>query len=92
MVDERSVRVRVTGKVQGVGFRYATERAANAIGVHGFVRNLSDRSVEAVFEGVGTAVEQALSFVRAGPPGAEVEKIEVENIASQHHESFEVRY
>lgn len=92
MADERSVRVRVTGRVQGVGFRYATERAAQAIGVHGFVRNLPDRSVEAVFEGVEKAVEQALSFVRAGPPGARVERIEIEDITSQHHESFEVRY
>jgi acylphosphatase len=67
----------VRGHVQGVWFREATRRAAQALGVSGWVRNLPDGRVEAVFEGDVEPVERALGFVRQGPPHARVEGIEV---------------
>jgi acylphosphatase len=88
---ERCVRVRISGIVQGVGFRYATQRTAVALGVRGYVRNLPDRSVEAVFEGSVSIVEQALSFVRNGPRGSQVEDVEIEPLAPQGYPGFEIR-
>jgi acylphosphatase len=73
----RRARVRVRGLVQGVFFRQSTARAAEQAGVAGSVRNLSDGSVEAVFEGPAEAVERLVAFVRTGPPDAEVREVEV---------------
>ena len=66
------VRVRVVaeGRVQGVYFRQSTVGEARRLGVDGWVRNLPDGRVEAVFEGEPAAVAQAVAFVREGPPRA----------------------
>jgi len=65
--------------VQGVGFRFFTEAAAAREGIHGWVRNLPDGTVEAVAEGDAYAVERFERSLRHGPPGARVEHIEVEH-------------
>ncbi len=64
--------------MQGVGFRFAVERAANSRGVAGWVRNRADGAVEAVFEGEPEDVEALVDFCRRGPRGAVVERVEVE--------------
>jgi acylphosphatase len=70
-------RVLVHGFVQGVGFRFAAERAARSRGVAGWVRNRSDGAVEAVFEGERDDVEALVDFCRRGPRGAQVERVDV---------------
>jgi len=70
-------RVIAHGRVQGVGFRYALERAAEARGVTGWVRNRADGILEAVFEGEPEAVESLVRFCGEGPRGAAVERVEV---------------
>jgi acylphosphatase len=67
----------VHGFVQGVGFRFAVEHEARSRGVSGWVRNRSDGTVEAVFEGEPEPVEALVGFCRRGPRGAEVSRIEV---------------
>jgi acylphosphatase len=67
----------VHGRVQGVWFRQSTAERAQALGVSGWVCNLDDGGVEAVFEGAPDAVGRALDFVRSGPPRAEVTECEV---------------
>jgi acylphosphatase len=85
----------VTGRVQGVWFRESTRRRAEELGVCGFVRNLADGRVEAVFEGDAPAVRAALEFVHHGPPHAEVTDVQTEEEAlpegSATCEGFEVR-
>jgi acylphosphatase len=77
-VSEGDVRVelRIFGRVQGVGFRYATEREARALGLRGFVRNLADGSVEIVAEGDQGAVERLIAWAKHGPRHASVERVE----------------
>ena len=70
-------RVVVHGFVQGVGFRFAVERAARSRGVAGWVRNQPDGTVEAVFEGEPEDVAVLVGFCREGPRGAQVERVEV---------------
>lgn len=70
--------VRVRGVVQGVFFRAATRQEAVGLGLAGWVRNLSDGGVEAVFEGPRGAVERAVTWCRTGPPRAVVEGVETE--------------
>jgi acylphosphatase len=86
----------VSGRVQGVWFRESTRRRAEELGVVGWVRNLPDGRVEALFEGAATAVAAAVEFVRRGPPLARVEQASVEEDADLAGETlvsrFEVRW
>jgi acylphosphatase len=68
-------RLRITGRVQGVGFRYAMQDEAARRGVNGWVRNRSDGSVEALLQGEAEAVESLIAWARHGPPGARVTEI-----------------
>jgi acylphosphatase len=68
----------ISGRVQGVGFRYFTEATAQREGVAGWVRNLPDRSVEVVAEGDADAMQRFDRALRAGPPGARVERVQVD--------------
>jgi acylphosphatase len=68
----------VTGRVQGVGFRYFAQDAAVREGVSGFVRNRPDGSVEALVEGEIEAVTRVERALAQGPPGARVEDLAIE--------------
>jgi acylphosphatase len=68
----------IYGYVQGVGFRFAVERAARSRDVSGWVRNRPDGAVEAVFEGEREDVEALVELCRRGPRGADVERVDVE--------------
>ena len=70
------VHVVVSGRVQGVGFRWFCREEALGRGLGGWVRNLPDGRVEAVFEGEPDAVDAAVAWCRRGPRGAEVEQVE----------------
>lgn len=77
MVSEKaSLTAWVIGRVQGVGFRYFTERVAEEIGVAGYVMNRSDGSVEVMAEGARDTLEQLLKHLKQGPFGARVERVE----------------
>ena len=67
----------VSGRVQGVSFRYATYHEAGRHAVSGWVRNLADGRVEAVFEGDEDAVQRLVAWCRRGPSGAFVEHLGV---------------
>ncbi|MEX2552994.1 MAG: acylphosphatase [Actinomycetota bacterium] len=83
--------VLVSGRVQGVFFRQEAQRLARARGVNGWVRNLSDGRVEAVFEGEPGAVESMVGWCRTGPSYARVESVEVDWQEPQAERSFRVR-
>ncbi len=89
--DAIRVHAIVSGRVQGVWFRQSTLDAAVAAGVSGWVRNLPDGRVEAVFEGEPTAVRRALDFLDTGPPHAWVESVDVTREPPRGERGFEVR-
>lgn len=66
----------IGGEVQGVGFRYATQRQALASGLNGWVRNRADGRVEAVFEGSKGDLERMLDWCKRGPVYAQVSQVE----------------
>lgn len=66
----------IEGRVQGVGFRYATWRQALVLHLTGWVRNLPDCRVEAEFEGPKQALDVMLAWCQAGPPMANVTRVE----------------
>ncbi len=69
------IHVLVSGRVQGVGFRYFLKQSADTAGVGGWVRNLRDGRVEAVLEGPPDAVQEVLDDIGRGPPAARVEEV-----------------
>ncbi len=78
-MSENKVRknVYISGRVQGVGFRASTRRKAKQVGVKGWVRNLYDGRVEAVFAGEKEKVQKLINYVNKGPSFARVENVEV---------------
>jgi acylphosphatase len=71
-----SLRLEISGRVQGVGFRYSMREEAMRRGVRGWVRNRRDGSVEALFCGPASAVREMIEACRSGPPHARVEALE----------------
>lgn len=68
-------RALVSGRVQGVGFRWSAQRAAAALGLSGYVMNLDDGSVETYAEGAPEALAAYLAWLHEGPPGARVDDV-----------------
>jgi acylphosphatase len=81
----------VHGRVQGVWFRQSAFAEAQRLGLSGWVRNQSDGSVEAVFEGPRADVELALDYLAVGPPHADVEQVETVWAPPKGETGFEVR-
>jgi acylphosphatase len=81
----------VHGRVQGVGFRVSAASRAHARGVAGWVRNLADGTVEAVFEGEPEAVDALVRWCSDGPRGATVTRVEVNDVAYAGLAAFEIR-
>jgi DNA ligase D-like protein (predicted 3'-phosphoesterase) len=86
-----AIRARIAGSVQGVGFREATRRRAQQLGLTGWVRNADDGTVRVHAEGPTDAVESLTAFLREGPRGATVSQVEIEQLAIEGHEQFAIR-
>ncbi len=84
----KRVHLTINGRVQGVGFRYATRRRAESRGVGGWVRNNADGTVEAVFEGEPEQVDALVAWCRRGPSGARVDEVKVELEAPSGERGF----
>lgn len=81
------------GRVQGVGFRHFTRTNARKLGINGWVKNLPDGRVEAVFEGAEENVEQMIDLVKQGPRSSRVTDVEVDRSAPKNNfDGFRVRY
>ena len=82
----------VSGRVQGVGFRYFALDAARREGLHGYVTNHDDGTVEAVAEGEAEAVERFERALRRGPSRSRVENVIIDDIAPERRSTgFEIR-
>ncbi|MGX1196122.1 acylphosphatase [Parvibaculum sp. MBR-TMA-1.3b-4.2] len=91
MTENRSVRVRISGRVQGVGYRAWAMRRASALGLSGWVRNLADGDVEAVFSGPLERVSEMIAACREGPRMASVRAVEELGPDEPYGGRFEVR-
>lgn len=87
-----TVSVKITGRVQGVGFRAATVRQAELLGITGWVRNTADDSVEATLQGALAQISLMISWLRKGPPAARVDGVASRPETGAHHfQRFEQR-
>lgn len=81
----------ITGRVQGVGFRWHTRAQAKQLGLKGWVRNQADGSVEAWAEGAAPNLERFGTWLHAGPAAARVNQVHVEQVLPVGAQDFEVR-
>jgi len=72
-----AARVTVSGRVQGVGFRYFVYQSARSKGLTGTVRNLIDGKVEVIVQGERTPVDDLIAELKMGPPAARVEEVDI---------------
>ncbi|MFB6128612.1 MAG: acylphosphatase [Halorhabdus sp.] len=91
MSDRVRAHVHVSGTVQGVFFRATTRDTAEKHGVDGWVKNLSDGRVEAVFEGSEEDVDAMIEFCHEGSPAAQVKDVEVDREEPRGLDGFEIR-
>jgi acylphosphatase len=80
----------ISGRVQGVGFRYSMAEEAKRLGVTGWVRNRRDGTVESVVDGDPHALEAILAWARRGPPSARVTGVDASEIAGSF-QGFEMQ-
>ncbi len=94
MAEHIGVKVKIMGLVQGVFFRAETRKAALSLGLRGYVRNLPDGSVEALFQGKKIDVENMLGWCKKGSPASRVDHIIEEDVSDepQGFTEFEIRY
>ncbi|MBN1474695.1 MAG: acylphosphatase [Syntrophaceae bacterium] len=89
----KRLHVYISGRVQGVFFRAETQRAATGINLTGWVRNVPDGRVEAVFEGEDTNVDKMLAWCHHGPPAARVQEVIVnEKAYTGEFNKFSINY
>jgi acylphosphatase len=88
----KAVSVRVTGRVQGVSYRWYAEREAARLGVRGWIRNEPDESVSGHFEGDDDAVDELVAWCRHGPSYAAVRDVAVTEASPTGATDFRIRY
>ena len=81
----------ITGRVQGVGYRFTTQEQALTLSLVGWVRNLPDGRVEAMVEGDRAQVERLMQWFHSGPAAAKVEAVMIEDQPVQYFKQFEIR-
>ena len=84
--DTITVRIEITGRVQGVGFRESMRAVAQALDVKGWVRNREDDSVESIVQGDEEDIERVIAWCHNGPPGAYVKFVKAELV--ENSETF----
>jgi acylphosphatase len=89
-----TLQLRITGRVQGVGYRYALRQEAEKLGVRGWVRNRHDGSVEAVLQGEQSSLDAVVAWARRGPKGSAVADVTSTPLPTGYqevHTRFEIR-
>lgn len=83
-----TLRLRIAGRVQGVGYRYALRAEAQANGIKGWVRNRRDGTVEAVVQGSPEAIERILAWAKRGPPAARVTEVNAQPAQGEFDKAY----
>lgn len=89
----QTVHLKIQGRVQGVGYRYSTHKKATSLQLKGWVRNCSDGSVEALFQGEPPSIEEIIRWCHHGPSGAIVHEIQAQVLSNEElFQEFSIRY
>lgn len=84
-----AIKMKLYGKVQGVGFRFFLSEHAKRLDIKGYAKNLEDGSLECHFEGEREKVKKIVELAKKGPPLAKIKKFEIEKVEVKNFENFE---
>jgi len=91
--DIKTYRILISGRVQGVGYRYFVEEKAALYKIKGYVKNTMDNNVEVVCQGPGKILDIFMDIIKKGPAFARVEKINIEEVEKSHnYGAFRISY
>ena len=90
MAERRHYKITISGRVQGVGFRWSAAREADTLGICGFVKNLPDGNVYIEAEGTGEQLERFVGWCRKGPRLSEVEFVDIEPGDLRNYSGFRI--
>ena len=90
-MDEKTISIQVSGKVQNIGFRYHAKEAAIRFGLRGFVKNLPDGTVYVEAVGTSLAIELICDWCRKGPDWARVKDVFICNLPDQDYSDFVIK-
>lgn len=92
-MGKKQVRVIIQGKVQGVFYRASTRRTADALGITGWVKNMPDQTVHALFQGNPDTLHQMIQWCKKGPAGSRVDRVLCEDQeVTTEYENFKILY
>lgn len=83
--------ITISGRVQGVGFRYATKSIANSLGIKGFVRNLPNESVYIEAEGTQVQLKLFIEWCHRGPSHARVKNVQIDEGKLENYKYFDIK-
>lgn len=87
----KQIKVTVSGKVQGVGFRFYTQQKASELEINGYVKNLANGNVEIIAVGEPEQVDALVEWARSGSPSAVVDNLEIKSINDENpYQGFEI--
>ena len=86
----KTIRIKVTGKVQGVFYRKSAKEEADKLGIKGNVKNCDDESVEIIATGTQPQLDMLVEWCKQGPPRAEVEKVDTQDLSLQEFRNFSI--
>lgn len=87
----RTLQIKVLGRVQGVGFRYYTNKRANEFNLKGYVKNMSDGSVYIEVEGEDSVIKTFVSWCERGPAWSRVSELKISELPFVGYEKFEIK-
>ncbi len=85
-------KIRITGMVQGVGFRYTAAREAGRLGIKGYVKNMRDGSVCIEAEGEKAEMDEFVRWCRTGPRHGYVDEVEIDSLPPANFKEFRIEY
>lgn len=91
-IESKRARITVSGRVQGVGYRFHTQQMARSLKIAGWVRNLPDGRVEAVFEASPDALERAIQWCHHGSPASDVREVALAYEPPEGLRGFQILY
>ncbi len=93
LLMEKTAHIFVSGRVQGIGFRFFVSSVAKRRGLKGYVRNLNDGRVEILFQGDEGVIKEALEVIKTGHPLARIDKLEVSwKESKEKFDDFQITY
>jgi len=89
----KTYKIILSGRVQGVFFRLFTKKKANELGIKGYVKNLENDKIEAVFQGKEDSIKKIINWCKKGPSSARIDSIKIHQIKSEkEYKEFKVEF